>query len=179
MKLPPSRFAISPFAISLIAALTAMWCVLWGEVTVANVVSGAVLAALFVAIGSAESEGHAVRPIALVKFLALVAVDLAKSTVAVAVEVLTPTDRTDETIIVVDPAPEQLAAPLLMVVAITITPGTGVVDVDLESGRLYLHLLHGKRADEVVEQVRRLNRLANAALPRHEPIADQQKESMS
>lgn len=163
----------TPFAFFLVIALTGMWCVLWGEVTIANVVSGAVLAAVFVAMSSTGSGGHGVRPFALVKFLAVVAVDLAKSTAAVAVEVLTLTDRTEETIIVVDPSPERLASPLLMVVAITITPGTGVVDVDTETGLLYLHLLHGQRADEVTAHVRRLNGLANAALPHLDGASNQ------
>lgn len=149
-----------------VALLTGVWCALWGEATVANVVSGAVLASVLVIIGTRETLPRTVRPVLLAKFIGLVAIDLAKSTITVAGEVLTPADRTREAIIVVDPRPDPVEHHLLMVVAVTITPGTGVVDVDLDTGEIYLHLLHAHKADDVIAHVQRLNRLANTALPR-------------
>ena len=153
-------------ALLLVVGYTAVWCVLWGEVSLANVVSGLVLATVSIALlGGNDPSPASIRPVAMIRFLAIVAVDLVKSTIAVALEVVTPGDATDEVIIVVDVGPDPIAHPLLMTVAITITPGTGVVDVDQDAGTLYLHLLHGARSSDTADHVRRLNRLANEALP--------------
>ena len=151
--------------VAAVALLTVAWCALWGEVTVANVTSGIGLSALSVRFGAARSPGRSVHPIAMTQFLAVVAVDLVKSTYAVAKEVLTPTDRTDETIIAVDPGPGAVDHLMLLVVAITVTPGTAVVDTDPETGRLYLHLLHADSAPSVTLHIERISRLATAALP--------------
>ncbi len=168
-----------------VALLTAGWCILWGEVTIANVVSGAVLTSVLVVSATGRTPARTVRPLALAQFIGLVLIDLVKSTVTVATEVLTPTNRTDEEIILVDPRPDPVEHPLLMVVAVTITPGTAVVDIDPDTGEMYLHLLHAHKADEVTPHVQRLNRLANAALPRRaaaggiEPAADTSKRTAS
>ena len=54
---------------------------------------------------------------------------------------------------------------LLLIVAVTVTPGTAVVDADPDTGRLYLHLLHLDRAEGTVEHVLELAELACRALP--------------
>ena len=101
------------------------------------------------------------------------AVDLVVSTLNVAYEVLTPTDRTLESVIAVEVPHEPRSHLLLLVVAVTVTPGTAVVDADFESGTLYLHLLDHRRRDEVEEHVRELARLACAGLPVAEPTTDE------
>jgi multicomponent Na+:H+ antiporter subunit E len=85
--------------------------------------------------------------------------------VSVAWEILTPTDYTDEAIIAVDTQVESRSHLLMLVVAITVTPGTAVVDTDADTGRLYLHLLHAEKADAIVAHVQRLADLACRALP--------------
>ena len=53
----------------------------------------------------------------------------------------------------------------MLVVAITVTPGTAVIDSDADTGRLYLHLLHAEKSDEIQRHVRQLADLACRALP--------------
>jgi multisubunit Na+/H+ antiporter MnhE subunit len=53
----------------------------------------------------------------------------------------------------------------MLVVAITVTPGTAVVDTDTDNGRFYLHLLHADKADAIVTHVQRLADLACRSLP--------------
>jgi multicomponent Na+:H+ antiporter subunit E len=101
----------------------------------------------------------------LVQFVWLVAVDLVVSTVQVAWEILTPTDYTDEAIIAVDTRIDARSHFLMLVVAITVTPGTAVVDADVDTGRFYLHVLHAEKAPEIVRHVQRLAELACRALP--------------
>ena len=148
-----------------IASLTFAWCALWGELSVANVASGLVVSAAVSSsrIGTPGRGRVRFRPLA--QFAGLVLVDLIKSTVAVAVEVLTPTDRTDEAIIAVDVPGDSRLHLLLLIVAVTVTPGTAVVDADPDTGTLYLHLLHGESREETEEHVRTLAELACAALP--------------
>ncbi len=101
----------------------------------------------------------------------LVAVDLVVSTVQVAWEILTPTDYTDEAIIAVDTTIESRSHFLMLVVAITVTPGTAVIDSDGDTGRLYLHVLHAEKAPEIEKHVRQLAELACRALPVKEETA--------
>jgi multisubunit Na+/H+ antiporter MnhE subunit len=80
-------------------------------------------------------------------------------------EILTPIDYTDETIIAVDTQAEARSHLFLLVVAITLTPGTAVVDTDPDTGRLYIHLLHADAEPQVIEHVRQLAELACQAFP--------------
>jgi multicomponent Na+:H+ antiporter subunit E len=155
-----------------ISSLVVVWCALWGGVSVANLVSGTVVAVAVLATGVGPPGRGGIRLGPLVRFAALVALDLVTSTVSVIREVLTPTDHTDEAIVAVPLPTESRAHLLLLVVAITVTPGTAVVDTDPDAGTLYLHLLHADRRDATVAHVRRLAALACAALPVPGPTAE-------
>ena len=80
-------------------------------------------------------------------------------------EILTPADYTDEVIIGIDTRADSSAHLLLLTVSITLTPGTAIVDIDVDSGRLYLHLLHADAAPQVTKHVERLAELACRAFP--------------
>ncbi len=148
-----------------VAALVFVWCALWGEASAANVASGLLVAVAIVASGVGTGSPGSLRIGPLLRFAGLVAIDLASSTVSVAREVLTPTDRTNEAIIAVDLPSATRMHLLLMIVAVTVTPGTAVVDADADTGTLYLHLLHAERTGPTRAHVRRLADLACRALP--------------
>ena len=148
-----------------VALLAVGWCALWGSVSVANAASGVIVGFLASSrlVGTDGFGGVRLGP--LVHFGALVAIDLAQSTVSVAREILTPTDYTDEGIVAVDVPVDTRSHLLLVIGAVTVTPGTAVVDADPDRGRLYLHLLHLSRVDATVEHVIELAELACRALP--------------
>lgn len=148
-----------------IVALTVVWCGLWQDLSVPNLLVGLVIGigVTGARLGPPSSDG--VRLVPLIKLLALVLVDLAKSTISVASEILTPTDYTEEAIVAVPLPPESRDHLLLLTVAITLTPGTAVVDSDPDTGTLFLHLLHQDRTDETITHTNRLIGLACAALP--------------
>jgi len=159
------RAIFRPRRLISIGVLTAAWCALWGSVSFANVASGGVVAAV-VTSGSVATPGvGGIRIVSLVRLTGLVAMDLVKSTASVATEILTPTDRTNESIIAYQLPAAGRDHLLLMVVAITLTPGTAVVDADPDAGLLYLHLLHDQRRQETIDHVEELGRLACDALP--------------
>lgn len=156
---------LRPRRIATVVALMLAWCGLWRELSAATVIVGTVVAMAVTAtgVGTAYRGGIRVRP--LLRLSWLVFVDLAKSTINVAAEILTPTDHTEEAIIAVQVPAESRDHLLLLVVAITLTPGTAVVDADADTGTLYLHLLHHDRRAQTVAHVDDLVRLACAALP--------------
>lgn len=152
----------------IVVVLTLAWCGLWGTLSVANLASGLALsiAVLAAGIGTVRRSGG-VRLVPLLELVWLVSVDLARSTIDVAVEILTPTDRTDEAVIAVDLPAASRQHLLLLTIAITLTPGTAVVDADPESGRLHLHLLHSAKREATIAHAERLARLAGEALQVH------------
>lgn len=159
------RKLFRPRRVLTVLALMLAWCGLWRDLSVATVLVGTVLALGVTAtgVGTAYEGGIRLRP--LLRLTWLVMVDLAKSTINVAAEILTPTDHTEEAIIAVQVPPEGRDHLLLLIIAITLTPGTAVVDADADTGTLYLHLLHHDRRVETVSHVDDLVRLACAALP--------------
>lgn len=148
-----------------IVALTTAWCGLWRSVSIANLLSGAALASALTYSGLGTSGRGGIRITPLLQLCWLVLVDLVMSTINVAIEIITPTNRTDEGIIEVTLPSEARQHLLLLVVAITLTPGTAVVDADPDTGVLYLHLLHIERRDATIEHIDTLARLTCEALP--------------
>lgn len=155
----------------LMAGLVFAWCALWGGISVANLASGVVVSSAVVWAGATNRSVRVptlrggVDPVALARLCRLVAWDLAKSTVYVVWEVLTSTDHTDEAVIEVEIPEEARRHLLLLVIGITVTPGTAVVDADADTGILRLHLLHQSRQDDVEAGATRLAQLACAAFP--------------
>ena len=145
--------------------LVLAWCVMWGDVSVANLVSGLIVVLVIGRLRVGPAVAGPVRLVPLVQFAWFVLVDLVVSTGAVAREILTPTDFTEEAIIAVAVPTSARRHLLLLLVAITVTPGTAVVDTDGERGTLYLHLLHCDRRAAVTAHIDRLAALAGAALP--------------
>jgi multicomponent Na+:H+ antiporter subunit E len=159
------RALLTPRRFLVVALLVAAWCALWGSVSVANVLSGTLVAVAATLFAGVDREAGGLRIVPLLHFVWLVLVDLIVSTVHVAWEILTPTDHTDEAIIAVDTQIGARSHFLMLVVAITVTPGTAVIDSDADTGRLYLHLLHAEKATEIEAHVRQLAELACRALP--------------
>ncbi|MFW2382494.1 MAG: Na+/H+ antiporter subunit E [Acidimicrobiales bacterium] len=152
-----------------IVLLTAVWCALWGAVSVANLLTGVVIATIAVARRPSRSR-TAVRLTPLLQLGWLILLDLVSSTLQVVREVLTPTDYSEEGIIAVQVPSDSMDHTLLLTSAITLTPGTAVVEIDRDRSTLYLHLLHMDRRAQVEEHVVDLARLAIDALPCHHPV---------
>jgi multicomponent Na+:H+ antiporter subunit E len=161
---------VNPRRILTMALLVAAWCALWGSVSVANILSGTLVVVAATLFSGVDRNAGGLHIVALLYFVWLVVVDLVVSTVQVAWEILTPTDYTDEAIIAVDTKLESRSHLLMLVVAITVTPGTAVIDSDADTGRLYLHLLHAEKAPEIELHVRHLAELACRALPVNEEV---------
>ncbi len=171
------RRLVTTRGLTMTIVLTAVWCGLWQEISVANVAAGAGLAIAVMATGVGTPTVGSIRVRPLVRLLWIVFVDLITSTIDVAKEIITPTDTTDEAIIAVEIPPEGRHHFLLLIIAVTLTPGTAVVDGDPDTGTLYLHMLHANRHEAVARHVRELTTLACQALPL--PHADRPLQTTS
>jgi multicomponent Na+:H+ antiporter subunit E len=154
-----------------IAGLVFAWCALWGTISVANILSGVLVSAIVLGAGVGPSGQGGIRLVPLLRFGLLVLIDLVKSSFTVAWEILTPTDYTEEAIIAVEAPVNTRHHLLLLVVAVTVTPGTAVIDTDPATGTLYIHLLHADSADDVRAHVLELSELACRALPMPDDVA--------
>ncbi len=155
----------------LLVSLTTAWCALWGEVSAANAASGVAVSVAIIALGVGPPATGRIRWRPLAVFAGRVAVDIVTSTASVTREILTPTDHTDESVVAVRVPADTRTHLLMLVLAVTVTPGTAAVDADPDTGTLYLHLLHHDRREATEAHVRRLAELACQALPaRVEPV---------
>jgi multicomponent Na+:H+ antiporter subunit E len=153
-----------------IAGMVFAWCALWGTISVANISSGVLVSLVVLVSGVGPSGRGGIRIGPLLRFALLVLLDLVKSSFTVAWEILTPTDYTEEAIIAVDAPVNTRHHLLLLVVAVTVTPGTAVIDTDPDTGTLYVHVLHADKADDVRAHVLELSELACRALPVPEDV---------
>lgn len=125
--------------------LTAMWVLLWGEVTAANVIAGVAAAAvLLVVFPAGEHPGprHRPRPIAALWFLLFFLAKLVEANAVLAWEVVTPRNRIREGIVAV---PVRGCSPVVVTIianTISLTPGTLTLEVDPDREELYVHVLH-------------------------------------
>ncbi len=144
--------------------LTLSWCAMWGQVSAANLLSGLLVSVVVGRAGVSVTEGTTVRLRPLAGLVALVFADLVVSSLAVARHILGRRGASEAVIAVTLPA-EARRHLLLLVVAVTVTPGTAVVDTDPDSGTLYLHLLNSAEREATELHVRRIADLACRALP--------------
>ena len=167
---------------------TVAWVFLWGDLTFANVLWGAVLGALTVVILPIQHRQHRlpVRPVAALRFLGVFAWELVKANAVVAWEIVTPGSRINQGIVAI---PLRTHSPGLMTLignAVSLTPGTLTLETRLDPPTLYVHVLHLRDVEDVRADVHRFERLAMAAfgqdpdpgpLPGHgpaEPATDHQ-----
>jgi multicomponent Na+:H+ antiporter subunit E len=158
-----------------VALLTAVWVGLWGDVTVANVVGGIVVAVGCLAAVPLDEPARRgrLRPFAALRYVVFFAKELLIANVVVAVEVVTPGNRDNEGIVALPLAPSCSPTVVLVVVnSIGLTPGTVVVDIAQDPGTLFVHVLHLDDHDESVRQLVELERRAIAAFGSDSALAE-------
>lgn len=149
-------------------ALAVLWVLLFGEVSVGNVVAGLVVgAALVVAFPHRTTAvRHRISPWGLVRLLGRLAVDLVRSSTQVAIAVLRPTPARLRTAVVRVPLTTRSDLVQTIVAdCITLTPGTLTLDVRHDPERCFVHAL-GADPDEIRRSVQELERrVLRAVIP--------------
>jgi len=154
---------------ALIIWLTLVWAMLWGDFGLGSLLSGAGVAVFVVWIarptGVQGIQLTSFHPVSAVGFLVYFLVQLVKSNLQVAWEVITPGSNVNRAVVAI---PMHVATDGLVALvgnAITLTPGTLTVDVHeaTEAGgfpTLYVHVLHLESVDAVRRDVFTLERMA-------------------
>ena len=153
---------------ALIIWLTVVWALLWGDLSVASLLSGLGIA-VFVVLVARPTGVHGIQltsfhPLSAVVFVGYFLVQLVKSNLQVAWEVITPRPNMNRAIISVPLHVSTDGLATLVGNAITLTPGTLTVDVRRDDPDrppvLYVHALHFTDVDSLRRSVLRLERLA-------------------
>ncbi len=136
--------------------LTAVWVLLWGTFSVTSMVGGVLVAVLVMAVFPLPLVGKRlpVRPVRLLRLVGYLAYDLVVSSVEVSWEMLRYGPRTTAGIVAV---PLQIDSALVVVAladAVSLLPGTFVLQIDRRRGICYVYAL-GIRDPDDAERVRR------------------------
>lgn len=146
--------------------LLVLWIALWGELSVANVVSGVIAIGLLTLLFPASSgHGHRLHPIGAVRLVGSVLASLVLSTWRVVLAVVRPTpDRVHAEVIEVGLGTRSPLVAAIVANSITLTPGTMTVDLDPATFALQVHVLGRVDHDEFRADVRALEQRVVAAV---------------
>jgi multicomponent Na+:H+ antiporter subunit E len=148
--------------IAAIVALTLVWLALWEEASLANMVTGVLLATVVLGLfrdAPAEAPGT-IRPVAALHFVAYFVWKLVEASAVVAWEVLTPKNKINEGIVAVPIHGASHALTTAVANAISLVPGTLTIEVDEDPAVLYVHVLHLRDIEAVRHEVQHLEALA-------------------
>lgn len=143
-------------------ALVGVWLALWEEVSLANIVTGTILAVLLLTLfrlPPVEDHGT-IRPLPAIHFFAYFAWKLMEASAIVAWEVLTPANKIHEGIVAVPIHGASDTLTTAVANAISLTPGTLTIEVDHDPPVLYVHVLHLHDMEAVRREVQHLEALA-------------------
>ncbi|MET0728360.1 MAG: Na+/H+ antiporter subunit E [Acidimicrobiales bacterium] len=155
--------------------LVAIWTLLWGELSIANVVSGATVAALLLLVFPIDHHVIAVRhrlhPVAAVRLLAFFVYDLIRSTLLSAADVIRPRSRVRTGIVACPLRVDNDGLVTFLTNMIAISPGTMPIDVSYNPHVIYVHVLRNDDPDATRRLVSLLEELAVAVLGGPEALA--------
>jgi multicomponent Na+:H+ antiporter subunit E len=144
-----------------VAFLLGIWLLLWGEVSIANVVSGLLVSALLLLVfpRPPSTTGFVVRPIPTLRFFMFFGREMLESVALLSREVLSRRSRfhTGVVAVRVHGCPDSLLAVVANLIALT--PGTMTVGIQTDPPTLYVHVLIFRDIETVRVKIEHLNRL--------------------
>ena len=152
-----------------VAMLTALWLLAWGEISLANVLSGvAVASALLVAFPppAIRSAALRVRPVAVAKLAGYVAAQLITSNIVMSCEVLRRRSTSQPGVLTHRLRQPSEHVVTIMTSVIALSPGTMTVDVDRASSTIYVHFLFLRDVGAARASLEHLERIATNAITR-------------
>lgn len=160
----------------LVTWLTAVWVLLWGSLTPANVLSGLLCALALVALFppvQTNDDRFVVRPVAAVSFLLWFLWALIVTNITVAREVVLPSSRSRIRTAVVGVPLRTRSGRLATIIAnaITLTPGTLTIDARGRPAVLFVHVLSFESVEATVEEIEDLERRVVRAFGTAEEVA--------
>ncbi|MFZ9919246.1 MAG: Na+/H+ antiporter subunit E [Ilumatobacteraceae bacterium] len=152
-------------------ALLLLWIALWGEVSVANVLSGVLVVAIVSWLFAHDRpRRYVMRPVPALRLLLHVLVSLVGSSVRVVFAVLFPTrERIATSVQSVALQQGSVFVGAVVANAITLTPGTMSLDLDESTLVLSVHVLGRVDPDEFRRDVLQLENLVARAVRERTP----------
>lgn len=158
----------------LMTLLMAVWLLLWGSISVANVASGIVVVLLVMAAlpdVSIRQRPPPLRPVAAARFVLRIVGDLFRANWVVTREILTPQSSVNTGVVAV-PLPHCSDGLVTLVTnVLALTPGTMPIEVAEAPPVVYVHILHLDDLETVRRNVRTLADLAIRAFGSAEAVA--------
>lgn len=158
-----------------VALLTALWVLLWGDISVANVASGALVAVALMVLyptRSAASGGrNKVRPLAVARLVLHIVVQLVVSNAVVAREIVTPRSRIRTGIVACRLRTRSDGMIAFLADVLALSPGTMPVDIGVDPPTIYVHVLHLRDPQRSRREVATLEALAIRAFGSDEEVA--------
>lgn len=151
----------------MIIACAVIWCLLWGELSVMNLITGALLGgliALVFPLPSLHGAGQ-VRPIGMIRLVVSLLSDLIRSSVAVLILVLRAGYVPQNAIVGVGLRSRSDLYLTLTANLVSLVPGTVVVEARRSNCTIYVHALDSGSAEEV-ERARQIVLTAEARVLR-------------
>ncbi len=142
--------------IPVIIGLTIVWSMLWGEITVLNVIGGLVVATLVITVfpfPSVDLHGR-FRPLSALVLLARFLFDLVVASFQVAWISIRPAAPPRSAVIEVHLVGSSDLLQVMTGELVSLVPGSLLIELDAETGRMWLHVLDGS-TPEAVESARR------------------------
>lgn len=172
-------------AMGLGALLVSVWLLLWGDLSVANVASGIIVALatlVFINVGDFEYRLPYIRPLPTIRLMWRIVADLVIANWVVNREILTRDSSINTGVVRVPMA--FCSDGLLTFVAnvVALAPGTMAVEADRDPAVLYIHVLHLDTVEEVRENIQELAIMAVAAFGTPDAVAEMrafQQESLA
>lgn len=149
--------------LGLMALMLAIWLLLWGSLTVANVISGIAVVLVVMAIlpdARIRRRPPPLRPVAVGRFALRIIGDLFRANWVVTREILTPESSINTGVVAV--SLPHCSDGLLTLVAnvLALTPGTMPLESTQNPPTIYVHILHLHDLETVRRDVRSLAHLA-------------------
>ncbi|HEX6577412.1 MAG TPA: Na+/H+ antiporter subunit E [Jiangellaceae bacterium] len=135
--------------------LTLTWVFLWGDLSIANVVSGALIGIVVIAVFPLPPvvfEGR-VHPVALVRLIGWFVVDLVRASVQVAALAVRFGHQPRNAVVQVDLRSRSDLYLTITAELVTLVPGSMVIDLRRSTSTLYIHVL-GVRDESDVDRAR-------------------------
>lgn len=154
--------------------LVLAWMALWGDLSLANSLSGIAVGSLLLAVfpdAGPRSTGP-LRPVRAIAFLGYFLYKLVEANLLVAWEVITPDNEgIKEAIVAVPVTGASDAVITILANAISLTPGTLTLEVARDPAVVYVHVLHLRDVEAVRRDVHKLERLTLQAFADEATIA--------
>ncbi len=158
-----------------VAVLTGIWLLLYGDLTVANVIGGIVLGTVLVLVFPVDTtvDRHRLHPIGFVRYVGFVLWSLVLSSWSVIKVIIHPTPASLRAGVVrVRLSAESPVTTTLVANSVTLTPGTMTLTARLDPAELHIHVLGLADPDEFRASVHDLERRTIAAFEPPDDLID-------